>query len=251
MSTSRFAGDSVLVTGGGSGIGRAVALAFAREGAGVTLADVNAEAGSSVAAEIVQAGGAARFVLADATEENDVARLVEQAVLAFGPLTHAVNNVGLSRPGTIESLSREDWDWTVAISLTATWLAMKYEIPVMRARGGGSIVNTASMAGKKVTAAASPAYSAAKAGVIHLSSYAAALHAAEKIRINSVSPGLVATPLIARMLSPEEQARIAAEGQYIARAVDPTEIAGAVLYLSSKEAAMITGTDLEVCGGRR
>ena len=193
----------------------------------------------------------ALFVRADATVEADVAAAVAQAVEAHGPLAHAFNNVGLSRNGTLETMTREDWDWTLAASLTSTWLAMKHELPVMVARGGGSIVNTASMAGKQVTPVAPPAYSAAKAGVIHLTAYAAALHAADGVRVNSVSPGLVATPAIARRFTAAQQAEIAAGEQRIARAVQPEEVAAAVLFLCSDAAAMITGTDTEVCGGRR
>lgn len=251
MGELRFSDRSVLITGGASGIGRATALAFAREGAMVTITDLDAEGGTAVADEIRAIGTKALFVRADATVEADVAAAVAQAVEAHGPLVHAFNNVGLSRYGTITTMTREDWDWTLATSLTSTWLAMKHELPVMAARGGGSIVNTASMSGKMVTPVASPAYSAAKAGVIHLTAYAAAVHAAQGIRVNSVSPGLVATPVITRMLTPEQQVEIAAGGQLIPRAAQPEEVAATVLFLCSDAAAMITGTDTEVCGGRR
>ncbi|ASG22213.1 SDR family NAD(P)-dependent oxidoreductase [Nitrospirillum viridazoti] len=251
MVKQRFAGRSVLVTGGASGIGRAAALAFASEGARVTIGDLDAPGGAAVVDEIQAAGGTAQFIAADCTIEGDVAALVAGAVGAFGPLAHAVNNVGLSRPGTVETTTREDWDWTLATTLTATWLGLKHELPVMLAHGGGAIVNTASMSGKMVTPAAPPAYGAAKAGVIHLTAYASALYAARGVRINSVSPGLVATPVIARMFDAEQQAEIAGGGQSIARAVQPVEIAATVLFLCSDDAAMITGTDTEVCGGRR
>lgn len=251
MTQARFEGRSVLVTGGGSGIGFAAAAAFASEGARVTISDLDEERGRKAVAEIEALGGIAQFIPGDATRERDVERLVACAVDAFGPIRHAFNNVGLSRDGTIETMSREDWDWTIATTLTSTWLAMKHEIPVMLANGGGTILNTASMSGKIFTPAASPAYSAAKAGVIHLSRYASATYAAKGIRVNSVSPGLTATPLIVSMFSEAERNAIAAECQAIARAVDPREIAAAVLFLSSDDAAMITGTDTEVGGGRR
>lgn len=251
MDTKRFAGRAVVITGGGSGIGRATALAFAREGARVTIADINQADGEAAVAEIAGAGGVAQFVATDGTDEAQVAALIARATEAYGPVHHAFNNIGLSRHGTIETMTREDWDWTVATSLTSSWLAMKYEVPVILANGGGTIVNTASMSGKIFTAAASPAYSAAKAGVIQLSAYASAAYAARGVRVNSVSPGLTATPLIAEMLTVEEQCAVAGELQTIARAVDPAEIAATVLFLSSDEAAMISGRDIEVSGGRR
>jgi NAD(P)-dependent dehydrogenase (short-subunit alcohol dehydrogenase family) len=250
MNAQRFTDRSIVVTGGASGIGQATAIAFAREGGRVTIADLDEARGAAVAEEIRAAGGTAQFRI-DATDEGQVADLIARAGAAHGPVRHAFNNVGLSRHGSIETMTREDWDWTIGVSLTSSWLAMKYEVPVMLANGGGTIVNTASMSGKIYTAAASPAYSAAKAGVVQLSHYASAAYAARGIRVNSVSPGLTATPVVAGMLSEEEQRAIAGELQAIARAVDPAEIAATVLFLSSDEAAMITGRDIEVSGGRR
>jgi NAD(P)-dependent dehydrogenase (short-subunit alcohol dehydrogenase family) len=244
MNAQRFTDRSIVVTGGGSGIGQAAAIAFAREGGRVTIADLDKARAAAVVEEIRAAGGIAQ-------DEDQVAALIAQAGAAHGPVRHAFNNVGLSRHGSIETMTRADWDWTIGISLTSTWLAMKYEVPVMLANGGGTIVNTASMSGKIYTAAASPAYSAAKAGVVQLSHYASAAYAAHGIRVNSISPGLTATPVVADMLSEEEQRAIAGELQAIARAVDPAEIAATVLFLSSDEAAMITGRDIEVSGGRR
>jgi NAD(P)-dependent dehydrogenase (short-subunit alcohol dehydrogenase family) len=249
--TRRFHDRSILVTGGASGIGRATAIAFAREGGRVTIADLNEAGGQAVAEEIGAIGGVARFVRTDATDEADVKALVEQACAAHGPVRHAFNNVGLSRNGTIETMTRADWDWTIAVSLTSAWLGMKYEVPVMLANGRGTIVNTASMSGKIFTASASPAYAAAKAGVVQLSHHASCAYGERGIRVNSVSPGLTATPVIAGLFTVEQQNAIAGELQTIARAVDPAEIAAAVLFLSSDEAAMITGRDIEVSGGRR
>jgi NAD(P)-dependent dehydrogenase (short-subunit alcohol dehydrogenase family) len=251
MTAPRFEGRSVLVTGAGSGIGRAAALGFARDGGRVLVVDIDAQTAERTADEIRSAGGVAHAFAADATDEAAVVRMVQEAEARHGPLRHAFNNVGLSRQGDVETMTREDWDWTLAITLTSTFLCMKHEVPALRAAGGGTIVNTASMSAKIYTPAASPAYSAAKAGVVQLTHYASCAHAADQIRVNSVSPGLTATPVIARMLSVEQQNEIASEAQVIARAVMPEEIADAVLFLSSDAAAMITGRDLEVSGGRR
>ena len=245
----RFEGRAVLVTGAGSGIGEATAKAFAAEGALVTLAELDPAKGERVRDEIAALGGTAVFVPTDGTDEASVRAMVEAACAAHGPVRHAFNNIGMSRPGSIEDLSLEDWNWTIGMSLTSAFLGMKYEIPVMKANGGGTIVNTASMSGRIYTPSAAPSYSAAKAGVIHLSQYASCAYAADNIRVNSVLPGLTATPVIAELFTPEQQAAIAAEHQVIHRAVDPAEIAAAVLFLSSDEAAMITGRGLEVAGG--
>lgn len=245
----RFEGRSVIVTGGGSGIGEATARAFADEGARVAIAELDAVRGEAVRDAILAAGGIAQFIATDATDEASVKVMVDAACAAHGPVRHAFNNVGMSRPGSLEQLSLDDWNWTLTISLTSTFLAMKHEIPVMKANGGGTIVNTASMSGRVFTPTAPPSYSAAKAGVIHLSQYASCAYAADNIRVNSVLPGLTATPVVAATLTAEQQAAIASEHQMIHRAVDPREIAAAVMFLSSDEAAMITGRGIEVAGG--
>lgn len=245
----RFEGRSVVITGGGSGIGEATAHGFAAEGALVTIAELDPVKGRAVSEAIAAKGGTALFVETDATDEAAVKAMIGKACAAHGPVRHAFNNIGMSRQGSIEEVRLEDWNWTVTISLTSAFLGMKYEVPVMKANGGGTIVNTASMAGRIYTPASPPAYSAAKAAVIHLSHYASCAYAKDNIRVNSVLPGLTATPVIAQMFNAQEQAAIAAENQVIHRAVRPEEIAAAVLFLSSDEAAMITGRGIEVGGG--
>lgn len=247
----RLAGRVALVTGAASGIGRASAIALAEDGAAVMLSDI-APGGEAVMREIVEAGGKAAFAQADASDEAQVMALVQETLETFGRLDCAHNNVGVGSTGvSVVDQSRDDWDRTMALSLTSTWLGMKHQIPVMIAGGGGAIVNTASMSGVRYSPGASPAYSAAKAGVIHLTRYAANAHAAHGIRINSVSPGLTQTTIVAEMFTLERQAEIASQGQLIARAVDPREIAEAVLFLCSDRSSMVTGINLEVCGGKR
>lgn len=246
----RFEGRSVFITGAGSGIGEATAHRFAQEGGHVTIAELDPAKGEAVRDAIVAAGGKAQFVPTDATDESSVKAAVAAAGAAFGPVRHAFNNIGMSRPGSIEEMSLEDWNWTISISLTSAFLAMKYEIPVMKAHGGGTIVNTGSMAARLYTPSAPGSYAAAKAGVLQLSHHASCAYAQDNIRVNSVLPGLTATPVIASMFTPEEQAEIAGENQVIRRAVDPREIADTVLFLSSDDATMITGRGIEVSGGR-
>lgn len=248
----RLSGKVALVTGGASGIGQASVHALAEDGAAVVVADVNVDGGERVAGEIRANGGQALFARTDATAEAEVAALIERIVAEHGRLDCAHNNVGLGKSGpTVIDSTVEEWDWTMNMSLKSTWLAMKYEIPAMLAAGQGAIVNTASMAGVICTPAASPAYSAAKAGVIHLTRYASQAYAGKGVRVNSIAPGLVATQHILDLFTPEQQAGIAGKHQIIERAVKPSEIADAVVYLCSDRSAMVTGVNIEICGGKR
>lgn len=240
-----------LVTGGATGIGEASARALSAAGAKVAIADIDAEQGEAVAESIRSSGREASFFAADCTSESSVKQLIERTLTTYGRLDCAHNNIGSGdRRLTIENMSVERWDWTFDICLKSVWLAMKYEIPVMVAQGGGSIVNTASMSGLVIDTDVSPAYCAAKAGVIHLTRYAAAAHGAQGVRVNSISPGATATPAVRAALSESDLRQLAAAAQIIPRATEPSEVADTVVYLCSGKSQMITGTNLEIAGGR-
>ncbi|KAA6213028.1 glucose 1-dehydrogenase [Streptomyces albofaciens JCM 4342] len=248
---TRFTGKTVLVTGGGTGIGRAVALAFAAEGANVVVAGRGEEPLKETVALVEAAGGRAAAVTGDVTRGADVAALVEETVRRFGGLHVAVNNVGVFvPPAPTADIPEEDWRRALDTNLTGTFLSMKYEIAHMRAHGGGAIVNIASNLGASLRRPGISAYVAAKAAVSALTRNAALDHIKDGIRINAVSPGKVDTPM---STLPGETAEQKAERMRrevpAGRSAATAEIAAAVLYLSSDEAAFTVGAELVVDGG--
>jgi len=239
-------GKAALVTGGGSGIGRAAVAALLAEGAMVAFTDIAEPAG--------ERNGDAHFIRADATLEADAARTVSEVEARFGRLDIAVNNVGNFGEGdTIDvpfsETSLEAWDATVRQCLTTCMLGMKHAIPALLRQGGGAIVNIASLAGIRVTRYASPAYTAAKAGVVHLSEQLAVLHAPDNIRINVVAPGLTLTEGIESRMAPELRDAIAHEFHPMGRMVTPREIAAAILWAASPASSGVTGLVIPVDGG--
>ncbi|ATB38682.1 3-oxoacyl-ACP reductase [Cystobacter fuscus] len=246
----RLEGKAALVTGSGSGIGRATALLFAREGARVIVSDVNVPGAEETVAAIRKKGGEARFIRCDVSKSSEVEALIRGTVEAFGRLDCAVNNAGISGVmGPTGDYPEEAWDRIIATNLTGVWLCMKQEIQQMLKQGGGSIANTASVAGL-VGFPMAPAYTAAKHGVVGLTKTAALEYAKANIRINAVCPGLVRTPMITDTTSKNpqiEQALIADEP--VGRMADPEEIAEALVWLCSGAASFITGAALPVDGG--
>ncbi|PON18712.1 short chain dehydrogenase [Candidatus Entotheonella serta] len=245
------AGKVVLVTGAGSGIGRATALACAREGAQVVVADRVVEAGQETVAMVQQAGGEARFVEVDVTQTASVKAMIAAAVAAYGRIDCAHNNAGIEGVfATTADYPEEDWDRVMAVNLKGVWLCMRAEIPQMLQQGGGAIVNTASLAGL-VGAKRMPAYVASKHGVAGLTKTAALEYAKSGIRVNAVCPGVIHTLMVDRMFlsrRPELEGRLA-EAEPVGRLGKPEEVAEAVVWLCSDAASFVTGHTMTVDGG--
>jgi NAD(P)-dependent dehydrogenase (short-subunit alcohol dehydrogenase family) len=247
----RFAGKVALVTGGNSGIGRAVCIALAREGAQVAVVARRKDEGDATVAQIHAAGGEALFVSADVTDATSVEAMVRRTTEHYGRLDVAFNNAGItgSTSRNIVDFEEADFDQTLAVNLKGTWLCMKYEIPQMLRAGGGSIVNCSSTAGLRGGARAS-AYYASKHGVIGLTKSVALEYAAQRIRINAVCPGMTDTELVARQsaLAPEKFASLR-QRIPMGRTAAVDEIASAVLWLCADESSYATGAVLSVDGG--
>jgi len=187
-------GSTGIVTGGGSGIGRAIAMVAAREGANVVVADINASNAEETASLIGSSDGRVISIHADVSKEDAVKDMLDQTISSFGKLDWAVNNAASQKPGPLlVDCTDKDWDFTIKVTLKSVWLCMKYEIPQMINNGGGSIVNIGSMAGVNGNPMQSP-YAAAKGGVIALSKTAAAEYAPHGIRVNVINPGMIRTP---------------------------------------------------------
>jgi len=247
---NRLDGKIALVTGGSSGIGRAAALAFAREGAKVVIADVLVEGSEETVQMIEKSGGQAIFFRTDVSKPAEVEALIKETVETCGRLDCAFNNAGIGGGGVATAeCTEEEWDRVMNINLKGVWLCMKYEIQRMLEQGGGAIVNTASVAGL-VGFQNTPAYVASKHGVVGLTKAAALEYATFGIRINAVCPGVIRTPLIDRVVA----ARPKMEEVYTAmhpvgRLGEPEEIAEAVVWLCSDAASFVTGHAMVVDGG--
>jgi len=243
-------GKVALVTGAASGIGRESALAFARAGAKVVVSDITVDAGEETVAMIKKAGGEAVFVKADVSKQADVQALIDKAVATYGRLDCAHNNAGIEGvPAPCMDCTEENWDKTIAINLTGVFYCCKAELAQMLKQGGGAIVNTASVAGL-VGFAGIPAYTASKHGVNGLTKQIALDYAKENIRVNSVCPGVIHTPMIERFTGGDPAALAALEAsEPVGRLGKPSEIADAVVWLCTDKASFVTGINLPVDGG--
>jgi len=243
-----FKNKVALVTGGSSGIGRATALAFARKGAKVVIADwvENLETMDM----IENLGGDAIFVKCDVSKSTDVKALIEKTIATFGRLDFAYNNAGIEGTSApTQDCSDENWDKTIGINLKGIWLCMKYEIPIMLKKGKGVIVNCSSVAGL-IGFQGLPAYVASKHGVIGLTKTAALECAKLGIRINAVCPGVIKTPMMDRLTGNKKEAEDQFTGlEPVGRFGKPEEIANAVIWLCSDEASFVTGIAIPVDGG--
>jgi NAD(P)-dependent dehydrogenase (short-subunit alcohol dehydrogenase family) len=240
-----------LVTGAGSGIGRATALKFGREGARVVACDLNADACAETATAIKEAGGEATSFATDVRESAQVQTLVECALDTYGRLDLAHNNAGISgsTAGVIAAEVPEDaFDRVIAVNLRGVWLCLKYEVPAMLASGGGAIVNTASIMGVVATAT-NPAYAASKHGVIGLTKSFALAYATQGIRVNAVCPGYVDTPMFDRFRSDEVLMQQIIARHPIGRLGTPQEVADVVAWLCSDASSFVTGHALLADGG--
>ncbi len=247
----RLDDKGILITGAGSGIGRATALCCANHGARLALADIDTAGCEETCSQVAAAGGTATALRVDVSDGASVEAMVRDAEKALGSLDGAFNNAGVEGQSTrrITDWDEEAFDRTIAINLKGVWLCMKFEIDAMRKSGGGSIVNTASVAGL-IALKGGGAYAASKHGVVGLGKTAALEFSAKGVRVNTVCPGVIETPMVGRLL---DDAGISTDffvqKEPIGRLGRPSEIGDAVAWLLSEDASFVTGVALPVDGG--
>lgn len=248
----RLEGKKAVITGAATGIGRVTAELFAREGAGLIVADINEEEGHKAVDEIRSNGGEAHFVRTDVTVERDIEGLIAHAAETLGGLDIVFNNAGAQRSGPITEFDAAQWDLLMAVNPRSCFLGVKHAVPVLRERGGGSIINMSSLAGVKGGAGLT-AYSASKGAIVAFTKALAPELAPDGIRVNCVCPGWIDTPFnqpaIEFMGGREEQERTVKRIVPMGRQGRPEEIAPIVLYLASDESSYMTGQAVVVDGG--
>lgn len=243
-----LANKVAIVTGAGSGIGRAIALLYAVEGASIVVSDVDEKGGNETVSEITVKGGKAIFVKADTAVPADSKKVVNQALASFGGLHIAVNNAGIGGPvAPVGEYPLEGWDKVISINLSGVFYGLHYQIPAIVSSGGGSIVNMASILGK-VGTRGSAAYAAAKHGVIGLTESAALEYAGKGIRINAIGPGYIVTPLLTKSLDDATMKTLAGLHP-MGRLGTSEEVAALALWLNSDKASFVTGSYYNVDGG--
>jgi len=240
---------TAIVTGGGSGIGRAAALRFAKEGARVVVADIDSKNGEGTVNYIREHEGSAIFVKTDVSEPVEIKQLVEATTNTYGGLHIMFNNAGVGNSEVRSvDLTVEEWDRVVDINLKGVFLGIKYAVPELIKSGGGAIINTSSLLGLKGQKFVS-AYNASKAGVVVLTQNAALEYGKYNIRVNAIAPGVIDTKIIDNWKQDERKWPIISRANALGRIGTPEEVANAVLFLASDEASFITGTTLSVDGG--
>ncbi len=242
-------GQVVIVTGGGSGIGKASCVAFAATGASVVVANRTVTKAEAVAALVADAGGQALPVQVDVSNSADVQRMIATTIERYGRIDVLFNNAGISPSGSITDITESEWDECLNIDLKSIFLAAKYAIPHMQQQGGGVILNTAGTFGIRA-ASNKAAYSTAKAGAINLTRAIALDYARDNIRCNALCPGFVATPLTAGMTLAERD-EFLDQKQPLRGVIAPEEVAQMAVYLASDAAKMITGQAIVIDGGQQ
>jgi NAD(P)-dependent dehydrogenase (short-subunit alcohol dehydrogenase family) len=245
-------GKVAVITGSGSGIGRATAILFAKEGAKVVVADIVEDAGQETVAQIKENGGDAVFVRVDVSKAADIENMVRTAAEVYGGLDVLYNNAGLTIPAMVTETSEEVWDRSIDVNLKGVMLGCKYAIPEMLKRGGGSIINTASMLGLVASPRQAP-YCAAKGGVVLLTKQVAIDYAPDNIRVNCICPSEVNTPMHRQFIEtspdPEATRQRLLERIPLNRVAEPEEIATVALFLAGDASSYMTGVALPVDGG--
>jgi len=237
-----------IVTGAGSGIGRAIALAFIKEGAKVVVADWSQQGGQETVDLIKQQGGQAIFVQTDVSKESDVKQMVDVCVKTFGRVDILVNNAGIEKGVPLHEMTQEDWDQVMAVNVRGVFLGSKYALPQMIAQGKGKIINTASIAGM-IGFEQSGAYCASKGAIIALTKSMALEYAPQKINVNAIAPGVIRTAMTKAYLEDPKYQQVFTSQTPYPRLGEPEDIANGAVYLASDESDFVTGTVLVIDGG--